>query len=73
MKRFDFTMGLSAFKLKEFYRGNVKNLLVTTREGLRLQLPVDVFRPYVTHHGIQGAFTVYVDDDNKLIRIEKID
>ena len=71
MKRFDFAMGLSAHKLKDYYRGNVQNVLVTTREGLRVQLPIDVFRPYVTSNGIQGAFVVYVDDNNKMIRIEK--
>jgi len=71
MKQYVFAMGLSAYKLEDYYRGNVKNVLVTTLEGLRLQLPLDVFRPYVTNSGIHGAFTVIVDENNKLIRIEK--
>ena len=65
-------MGLSEHKLKSYYRGNVQNVVVTTNEGLRLQLPISVFRPYITNSGIQGIFIVYVDDDNKMIRVEKV-
>jgi hypothetical protein len=71
MKCFDFSMGLPAHKLKEYYRGNVQNVVITTDEGLRLQLPIDVFRPYVTQAGIYGFFTVCVDDDHKLLRLDK--
>ena len=71
MKRFEFSMGLPARKLKEYYRGNVRNVVVTTDEGLRLQLPVEVFRPYVTEAGIYGVFTVCVDGNHKLLQLEK--
>ncbi|KPJ94350.1 MAG: hypothetical protein AMJ53_05430 [Gammaproteobacteria bacterium SG8_11] len=64
-------MGLPAYKLKEFYRGNVQHVVVTTDDGLRLQLPIEVFRPYVNQAGIYGIFKVYVDDNHKLIRLEK--
>jgi len=73
MKRFDFSMGLPARQLKEYYRGNVKNVVVTTDDGLRLQLPIEVFRPYVTEAGIYGFFEVLVDDDHKLIGLNKKD
>jgi hypothetical protein len=73
MKRFDFVLGLSAHKLKDYYRGHVQNIMVSTHDGLRLQLPLEVFRPYVTNDGIQGAFAVYVDDNHKMIRLEKKD
>ncbi len=73
MKRFDFSMGLPAHKLKDYYRGNVQNMVVTTDEGLHLQLPIEVFRPYVTEAGIYGFFVVYVDDNHKLIRLDKKD
>ena len=71
MKRFDFSMGLPAHQLKDYYRGNVQNVVVTTDEGLRLQLPIEVFRPYVTEAGIYGFFEVYVDENHKLLRLEK--
>jgi hypothetical protein len=71
MTRYEFSMGLAAHKLKEYYRGNVRNVVVTTDEGLRLQLPLDAFRPHVTQAGIYGVFTVYVDEYHKLLRLEK--
>jgi len=71
VNRYDFSMGLAAHKLKEYYRGNVRNVVVTTNEGLRVQLPLDAFRPYVTQAGIFGVFTVYVDEHHKLVRLEK--
>lgn len=64
-------MGLPARKLKDYYRGDVRNVVVTTDEGLRLQLPIEVFRPYVTEAGIYGFFVVTVDDNHKLIRLDK--
>ncbi|WP_455211383.1 DUF2835 family protein [Kaarinaea lacus] len=73
MKRFVFSMGLPAHKLKEYYRGNVKNVVVTTDDGLRLQLPLEVFRPFVSEAGIYGFFVVYVDDNHKLVRLDKKD
>ena len=66
-------MGLPAHKLKQYYRGNAQHVLVTTHEGLRLQLPLDAFRPFVTEAGIYGVFVVYVDENNKMQRIEKKD
>ena len=71
VKRFDFSMGLPAHILKEYYRGNVQNVVVTTDGGLRLQLPIEALRPYVTEDGIYGVFVVYVDDNHKLIQLEK--
>jgi hypothetical protein len=71
MKRFSFSMGLPAYRLTEYYRGNVQNVVVTADDGLRLQLPIAVFRPYVTEAGIYGIFTAYVDNHHKLIRLEK--
>jgi hypothetical protein len=59
MMRYDFSMGLAAHKLKEYYRGNVRHVVLTTDEGLRLQLPLDVFRPHLTQLGIYGVFIVY--------------
>lgn len=73
MRRYDFSVGISADKLKAYYRGEVQNAVITSHEGLRLQLPIDAFRPYITNNGIHGIFMVYVDDNNKLIQIDKID
>lgn len=64
-------MVLPAHKLIQYYRGNAQKVVVTSKEGLRLQLPIDVFKPYITQNGIYGVFTVWVDENNKMIRLEK--
>jgi hypothetical protein len=65
-------MGLPARKLKEYYRGNVKNVVVTSDEGLRLQLPLSALRPYVRETGVYGYFDVVIDENNKLVHLEPI-
>ncbi|WP_455205101.1 DUF2835 family protein [Kaarinaea lacus] len=72
MRQYRFSMGLSAHKLMEYYRGNVKNVLVTTEEGLKLQLPLQVLKSYVSHSGIYGEFVVDVDDNNKFVNIHQV-
>jgi len=71
MRYYEFSMGLPAYKIEEYYRGNVKGVVVTCDNGLTLQLPVEVFRPYLTRTGVYGNFRVCVDSSHKLVRIEK--
>lgn len=65
-------VSLSAYKYKEMYRGTIKNLVANSRDGRTVQLPLKVFQPFLTHHGIYGTFKVEFDDNRKLVGIEKV-
>ena len=51
----------------------VRQVVATARDGRRVQFPVDILRPYVTHDGIIGSFVIAVDQANKFQDIIKLD
>ena len=69
---FNFNLRLSEQKTKSIYQGQVKYLLVTTDQGLKIQLPAIWFRPFVANNGIEGKFHLETDENNRLIQLEKI-
>ena len=70
---FEFSMDLSADKTLSIYEGRAKFILVSTDDGLKLQLPAGSFRSYVTESGIQGRFRVKTDSRHRLQKLDKID
>jgi len=70
---YQFALDISAASLLKYYRGNVKWVLVTTQEGLRIRFPVDALRPHVTREGVKGSFRLVCDDRRRLLRLDKID
>lgn len=65
-------IALAAEKYQKLYQGTAKNVLTTSRDGRRVQLPLMAFRPFLTHEGVFGTFVVKFDDTNKLQDIKKI-
>jgi hypothetical protein len=71
-KFFYFSLDLSFEKTESIYQGQIKHIIVLTDEGLKLKLPVQNFRPFVSLNGIQGQFRLETDIKNRLQKIEKI-
>jgi hypothetical protein len=65
-------MNLSVEKTESIYQGQIKYIVVTTDEGLKLQLPATNFKPFVTTNGILGRFLVETNKQNRLQRIDRI-
>jgi len=65
-------VALVADKFQKLYQGTARNLLVNSRDGRRIQLPLAIFRPFLTHQGVFGVFMVKFDANNKLLDIKKI-
>ena len=65
-------MGLSAEKTRSLYAGRARYILVESDDGLKLQLPAANFRVFVGADGINGRFVVSIDDDNRIIELERV-
>jgi len=65
-------VALSAFKYEAMYTGLVKNLVASSLDGRKIQLPLSAFQRFVTHQGIHGLFEVEFDDKNKLIAVTRL-
>ena len=72
MRDYEFSMALSAAKLEAIYRGNARYILVESLEGLKLQLPAINFRGFVGRDGIHGRFRVRIDDDNRILALDRV-
>ncbi|TYL47519.1 DUF2835 domain-containing protein [Marinomonas sp. IMCC 4694] len=65
-------VALSALKYEAMYTGLAKNLVASSTDGRKIQLPLSAFQRFVTHQGIYGFFEVEFDDSNKLISVTKV-
>ena len=72
MNQYEFNVSLTAEQIETIYRGQARFIQVTSRDGLKLQLPAANFRRFVTANGIQGKFQVKVDASNKLQHLRKL-
>ncbi len=71
-RQFEFHLSISAEQIERIYQGQARYILVSTDEGLKLQLPAQNFRKYVSDTGIQGRFRVEVNADNKILNLQKL-
>lgn len=67
-----FHLDIPAQAYLKYYRGEAKNVLVTTHEGVRVQFSAHLLRPYVTRDGIKGEFCLRYDEHHKLIGLSKV-
>ena len=72
MAKIVLNVALPAFKYEAMYAGAAKNLVASSLDGRKVQLPLPAFQRFVTHQGIHGLFEVEFDDKNKLIAVTKL-
>jgi len=51
----------------------VKAVVTRDIHGRTVQFPAHVLRTFVGHDGIRGSFTIYTDEHNRFIKIERND
>ena len=60
-----------ADELLRYYRGEARHLIATSDQGLRVALPVETLRRYVTGSGIRGWFRLTLGPNDKLVRLAR--
>ncbi|RUO34944.1 DUF2835 family protein [Aliidiomarina soli] len=71
-RQFTFALVFSPAELeRRYYREGLENIVVTTEQGLRVQLPLRRFVPFITGHGIRGRFLLTLDAHNRFISLQK--
>ena len=71
MKEIYFTLRISRNDYLRYYRGSARHVIVKANDGRHIQFPANILRPFVTREGIAGNFVLRLDENNKLINIEK--
>jgi hypothetical protein len=72
-KAYFFSMHLTAKECLDYYHGLYKYVKVMGHTGESIQIPAHHIRKFVTPNGINGSFTLYLDDSNKFIDLVKTD
>lgn len=72
MRRFYFSLAVSAEKTRSIYRGQARYVLAESDDGVKLQLPAANFREFVDSEGIHGRFCVRIDADNRILELARV-
>ena len=65
MKNYEFHLSISADQYLAYYRGTAKQVIASCPDGLTIQFPAVLLKPFVTIEGLRGAFVLSCGDDNK--------
>jgi len=63
---------ISSDDLLRYYQGAVTEVLAHDVNGVKIQFPISILRPYILHGGISGYFEICFDSANKFIDIKKV-
>ena len=67
-----FYLSLSSEKYLAYYKGQASSIHVRSIDNKKIRFPANSVRQFLTHEGIHGLFEMQFDENNKLIKIEKI-
>lgn len=72
MATYRFQLCLTSAQILAYYRGDVRSVLVQTQQGLRLQIDLHHFRPYIQSEGITGQFELITATNDRFLSLKKI-
>jgi adenine deaminase len=67
-----FHLALSSEKYLAYYKGHAQSIQTRSIDNKRIRFPANAIREFLTHEGIYGLFEIQFDENNKLIKINKI-
>jgi len=65
------SLNIEAIAYQKMYLGEVQQVIALDIEGRTIQFPATLLRPFVTREGIEGVFIIQVDENNRLIDIQR--
>lgn len=72
MRRYHFSAIVTIEQCLGYYRGDIKNVIVTADGGERVQLPFRYFQPFIEASGIRGQFCLTLNEHGAFESLEKI-
>ena len=72
MQQYLFNAVLTTEQCLSYYRGEVKYVVVTTDDGVRIQLNFRHLQPFVDALGLRGRFRLQISEQGAFKRLEKI-
>lgn len=63
---------ISADEFIRHYSGAAHAVVARARNGQTVRFPANALRSFVAHDGVHGAFTLIIDETNKLLSIDRL-
>ncbi len=70
-QQYFFSLNIAYQDFLPYYQGQVKAIVVTTTQGLKVQFPAQHLRKFVTAAGIRGSFCLETKN-NKFFSLTKL-
>ena len=64
-------LNIDSEELLKLYCGSARDVSATSIDGQSIRFPAEALKPFVTHHGVQGQFALFIDADNKLLDLRR--
>ena len=72
MNEITFNIKISSTEYLKFYQGNTTWVNIVADDGRRIKLPAKHLRRFLDHNGISGHFKMTFDDNNTMIKLERV-
>lgn len=67
-----FRLAIPADDYLAYYKGQIRDVVVRTEDGRRIQFPANALQGVVGHQGIYGLFELRFDANHKLLGLHRI-
>lgn len=65
-------LSISPVEYAKLYRGQASDVLARSESGESLRFPARSLQPFLLRDGIKGRFAIITDQQNRLIKIERL-
>lgn len=65
-------INISREEYLSWYDGSANAVSACSIDGVTVNFPVNILRPFITHSGVDGTFAIYFDDNNKFLDIKRL-
>lgn len=72
MHTYYFSLALSYEECRSLYLPKCNAVVVTEEQGKRIQIPAKNLRPFVSQTGLRGRFRLLINNEKKLVSLDKV-
>ncbi len=69
---YTFSIRIDRDEYLRYYAGTASTVRAKTHQGLVIDFPATALKPWITHAGIIGTFSITMNDDHKLVDIKRL-
>ena len=67
------SLHIPADEYLKHYQGTARSVYTHTWEGRSVRFPANILQPFVTRQGISGTFKIVFDDNNRFLKVVRLD